>query len=100
MVVHQVSICVLDWFLCIFVCLNYKFDTVLQKKKQKTKKWKTIEYLSVDENVVSMVKHFVDNKKPIAGICHAALLLAAVGAFKDKNATGLNQKTWKKTNQK
>src|SRR5262249_28792411 len=39
------------------------------------------EYLRLDGQVVQVVKHFADNKKPIAAICHGAQLLAAAGVL-------------------
>ncbi len=34
------------------------------------------EYLRLDEDVVSLVRHFFDQDKPVAAICHAAQILA------------------------
>ena len=35
------------------------------------------EYLRLNKKVLEIVRHFADEKKPIAAICHAAQLLAA-----------------------
>ncbi len=46
------------------------------------------EYLRLNKKVVEIVKHFVDNNKPIAAICHGIQILCAVeGALKDKKVT-------------
>src|SRR5436309_12131075 len=37
------------------------------------------EYLRLNEEVLSVVRHFAEANKPIAAICHAAQLLAAAG---------------------
>src|SRR5438874_3239305 len=39
------------------------------------------EYLRLNEQVLAMVRHFAEAKKPIAAICHAAQLLAAAGVL-------------------
>jgi protease I len=45
------------------------------------------EYLRLNEEVLRMVRHFADSKKPIAAICHAAQLLAAAGAVKGRSCS-------------
>jgi len=45
------------------------------------------EYLRLDERVIRIVKHFAENDKPIAAICHALQLLATAGALQGKTAT-------------
>ena len=42
------------------------------------------EYLRLDGRVLAMVRHFAENDKPIAAICHAAQLLAAAGVLGGK----------------
>ncbi len=42
------------------------------------------EYLRRNPQVLAVVRHFSESGKPIAAICHAAQLLAAAGALKDK----------------
>jgi protease I len=39
------------------------------------------EYLRLNPEVIRIVKHFAESKKPIAAICHGAQLLAAAGAL-------------------
>jgi protease I len=39
------------------------------------------EYLRLNPDVLAMVRHFADAKKPIAAICHGAQLLAAAGVL-------------------
>jgi protease I len=45
------------------------------------------EYLRLNENVLRMVRHFADTKKPIAAICHAAQLLAAAGVLRGRSCS-------------
>ncbi|GAB2287487.1 Protein DJ-1 D [Dionaea muscipula] len=45
------------------------------------------EYLALDENVISLVRGFVDADKPIASICHGQQILAAAGVLKGKKCT-------------
>ncbi len=45
------------------------------------------EYIRLNPRVIEMVKHFSDNNKPIAAICHAAQLLAAAGALQGKSCS-------------
>ena len=42
------------------------------------------EYLRLDERVLSMVRHFTDEDKPIAAICHGPQILTATGALKGR----------------
>jgi protease I len=39
------------------------------------------EYIRLNVNVLEMVQHFGDEKKPIAAICHGAQVLAAAGVI-------------------
>jgi protease I len=39
------------------------------------------EYLRLNEDVLKIVRHFAERKKPVAAICHAAQLLAAAGVL-------------------
>jgi protease I len=43
--------------------------------------------LRQDPKAVAFVKHFVDNKKPIASICHGPWMLIEAGAVRGKNVT-------------
>ena len=42
------------------------------------------EYLRLNPRVIEMVRHFADNDKPIAAICHGPQILAAAGVLKGK----------------
>jgi protease I len=42
------------------------------------------EYLRLNEDVLRLVRHFAEAKKPIAAICHGAQLLAAAGVLKGR----------------
>ena len=45
------------------------------------------EYVRLNEKVVAMVKHFDENGKPIAFICHGVQLLAAANALQGRKCT-------------
>jgi protease I len=45
------------------------------------------EYLRLNEDVLRMVRHFAEAKKPIAAICHAAQLLAAAGILQGRTCS-------------
>jgi protease I len=45
------------------------------------------EYLRLDENVLRIVRHFAEAKKPIAAICHGAQLLAAAGVLQGRSCS-------------
>lgn len=45
------------------------------------------EYLRLNERVLSIVKHFSDNNKPIAAICHALQLLATADVLQGRKCT-------------
>ncbi|WP_462324056.1 DJ-1/PfpI family protein [Desulfoplanes sp.] len=45
------------------------------------------EYLRLDQDVIAMVKHFGETKKPIAAICHGPQLLAAAGILSGTKST-------------
>lgn len=45
------------------------------------------EYLRTKKEVLELVKHFMDNKKPCAVICHGPQLLIAAGVLKDRSCT-------------
>jgi len=42
------------------------------------------EYLRLNPEVLNIVRHFADAKKPIVAICHAAQILAAAGVVKGR----------------
>lgn len=45
------------------------------------------EYLRLDPKVLAVVKHFVDQRKPIAAVCHGIQLLAPTGALRGRRCT-------------
>ncbi len=45
------------------------------------------EYLRLNPNVIAMVRHFAEAKKPIAAICHGAQLLAAAGVLEGRSCS-------------
>lgn len=45
------------------------------------------EYIRLNENVLSIVRHFADADKPIAAICHGIQLLATAGVIGGKKCT-------------
>jgi len=45
------------------------------------------EYIRLNPDVLKMVRHFADAKKPIAAICHAAQLLATAGVLEGKSCS-------------
>lgn len=45
------------------------------------------EYLRLDENVLAIIRHFAEEEKPIAAICHAAQLLAAARVLKGRKVS-------------
>jgi protease I len=45
------------------------------------------EYLRLNEDVLRIVRHFAETKKPIAAICHAAQLLAAAGVVQGRSCS-------------
>jgi deglycase len=45
------------------------------------------EYIRLNEEVLEIVRHFADKKKPIAAICHGAQVLAAAGVLGGKECS-------------
>ncbi|CAA3011047.1 DJ-1 homolog D [Olea europaea subsp. europaea] len=45
------------------------------------------EYLALDENVIQLVKEFMESGKPVASICHGQQILSAAGLLKGKKCT-------------
>ena len=45
------------------------------------------EYLRTNADVIAVVKHFANEKKPIAAVCHAAQLLAAADVIRGKRVS-------------
>jgi len=42
------------------------------------------EYIRMNEKVLDIVRHFAENNKPIAAVCHGAQVLTAAGVVKGK----------------
>lgn len=42
------------------------------------------EYLRLNENVLNIIRHFANNDKPIAAICHGAQMTSAAGILKGR----------------
>jgi protease I len=45
------------------------------------------EYIRLEERVLAMVRHFHEQQKPIAAICHGLQVLAAAGVLEGKTCT-------------
>lgn len=45
------------------------------------------EYLRLNEAVLELVRHFFEEKKPVAAICHGPQILTAAGVLKDRECT-------------
>ena len=45
------------------------------------------EYIRLNEKVISIVRHFMENDRPIASICHGQQVLAAAGVLKGRLCT-------------
>ena len=45
------------------------------------------EYLRLNDQVLNIVRHFAEKRKPIAAICHGAQLLAAAGALAGRSCS-------------
>ena len=45
------------------------------------------EYIRLNEKVLDIVRHFIDNNKPIAAICHGAQVLAAAGVLENRSCS-------------
>jgi protease I len=45
------------------------------------------EYLRLNRDVISVVRHFAQARKPIAAICHGAQLLAAAGVLEGRSCS-------------
>lgn len=43
------------------------------------------EYLRLNKRVIEIVKHFIEEKKPIAAVCHGPQILAAAGGLQNKH---------------
>ncbi len=45
------------------------------------------EYLRLNQKVLDVVKHFFDENKPVAAVCHGIQILTAAGVVKDRKLT-------------
>jgi protease I len=45
------------------------------------------EYIRLNEDVLDIVRHFVEENKPIAAICHGAQVLAAAGVLEGRSCS-------------
>ena len=45
------------------------------------------EYIRLNQEVLEIVRHFAQTKKPIAAICHGAQLLAAAGVLQGRSCS-------------
>ncbi|EEF36192.1 protein DJ-1 homolog D [Ricinus communis] len=45
------------------------------------------EYLALDDTVITLVRDFMESKKPVASICHGQQILAAAGVLKGRKCT-------------
>ncbi len=45
------------------------------------------EYLRLNEKVLNIIRHFANNNKPIAAICHAAQMTSAAGILKGRESS-------------
>ena len=45
------------------------------------------EYLRLNDRVLEITRHFFENDKPVAAICHGAQILSAAGILKGRKAT-------------
>jgi protease I len=46
------------------------------------------EYIRLDKRVIQIVRHFAEADKPIASVCHGALVLAAADVLKGRSCSG------------
>lgn len=46
------------------------------------------EYIRLDNEVQNIVRHFFDEEKPVAAICHGVQLLTFLGLVRDRKMTG------------
>jgi protease I len=46
------------------------------------------EYIRLNKRVIQIVRHFAESDKPIASVCHGALVLAAAGVLKGRSCSG------------
>ena len=69
--------------------LNYSFDEVRVSDYDALviPGGRAPEYIRRDPKVLEMVRHFFENDKPVAAICHGLQVLTAAGVLKGRTAT-------------
>jgi len=69
--------------------LNSTFDSVDEKSYDALviPGGRAPEYLRLNDRVLEMVRHFAEQKKPIAAICHGPQILAAAGVLEGKSCS-------------
>lgn len=69
--------------------LNYDFDQVNVENYDALviPGGRAPEYLRLNDDVLKMVRHFVDKDKPIAAICHGLQIMAAAGGIEGRTLT-------------
>ncbi len=72
-----------------YFTLNYDFDKVNPADYDALvlPGGRAPEYIRLNPRVIEIVKHFLDNNKPIAAICHGPQVLAAAGGLKGRKVT-------------
>jgi protease I len=46
------------------------------------------EYLRLEENVLKLVRHFMEANKPVCALCHGVQILAAAGVLRGRTCSG------------
>ncbi len=66
--------------------VNYDFDQVKPEEFDALviPGGRAPEYLRLNSRIIEITKHFAENNKPIAAICHGPQILAAAGVLKDR----------------
>lgn len=69
--------------------LNASFDQVKEREYDALllPGGRAPEYLRLNPRVIELVRHFANNQKPIAAVCHGAQLLAAAGVLRGKSCS-------------
>ncbi len=69
--------------------LNFDFDKVAPENYDALviAGGRAPEYLRLNEKIIAIAKHFGDNNKPIAAVCHGAQILTAADVVKGKKMT-------------
>lgn len=69
--------------------LNYDFDKVIVEEYDALviPGGRAPEYLRLNADVLKMVRHFMDENKPVAAICHGLQIMAAAGVIEGRTLT-------------